>query len=276
MKTMSKRRYFDLEHPIRFAHRGSMILYPENTWHAFDAVVGDLDYRYIETDIQITKDGVVVVFHDDTLERCTNGVGRVDEWLWEDLRHLDAAYYFSPDPDTYPLRDRGIGVPRLDETFDRYRDTRFNVDLKVSKSEWAVAEVIKKMGREDEVLVGSFSDRRIERFRRVTKGRVATSAGPRESAAMFAASRIGRSFSRRADAYQLPYDNSQLPYKVPGIGVDQRLVDAVHAADTQLHVWTVNEAQDMVKFLDMGVDGIVTDRPDILNEVMEERARAEG
>lgn len=266
---MSNRRYFDIEHPIRFAHRGSRILYPENTWHAFDVAVGDLGYRYIETDIQVTRDGVVVVFHDDTLERCTNGVGRLDEWLWDDLRHLNAAYHFSPDTDSYPLRGAGISIPRLDDTFDRYGDTLFNIDLKVPKSEWAVAEVIKQMGREDTTLVGSFSDSRIERFRRVTKGRVATAAGPREALAMYAASRVGRSLPSRADAYQAPI-------KIRGIGVDRKFIDAVHSRDKQMHVWTVNEAEDMVRFLDMGADGIVTDRPDVLNEVAEERAHGEG
>lgn len=266
---MSNRRYFDIEHPIRFAHRGSQILYPENTWHAFDIAVGDLNYRFVETDVQITRDGVVVVFHDDTLERCTNGVGRVDEWLWDDLRHLDAAYTFSPDGESCPLRGAGISIPRLDDTFDRYTEVCFNVDLKAPKSEWAVADVIKKMGREDATLIGSFSDRRIARFRRVTKGRIATSAGPRDALAMYAASRVGRSVPSRADSYQLPA-------RARWAAVDQRLVDAVHSGGKQIHVWTVNEADDMVKFLDMGVDGIITDRLDVLNEVIGERARAEG
>jgi glycerophosphoryl diester phosphodiesterase len=266
---MSHRRYFDIEHPIRFAHRGSRELWPENTWHAFDRVFEELGYRYIETDVQITVDGVVVVFHDDTLERCTNGVGRVNEWRWEDLRHLDAAYNFTRDGESYPLRGTGIGISRLDETFDRYSDLCLNIDLKAAGSEWAVAEEIKKMGREDTVLIGAFSDKRIARFRRITKGRVATSVGPRDSIAMYATSRIGRSLPARGDAYQLPY-------RTKGIVVDKRLVDAVHAAEKQIHLWTVNEAVEMVKFLDMGVDGIITDRPDILNEVMEERARAQG
>ncbi len=262
---MSPRHYFDLEHPIRFAHRGSRILWPENTWHAFDHAVEDYGYHYVETDVQMTEDGVVVVFHDDTLERCTNGVGRVAEWLWEDLRHLDAAYSFTVDGESFPLRGKGIGVSRLDDTLDRYQDLCLNIDLKADGSEWAVAEVIKRMGREDTVLIGSFSDRRIAKFRRITKGRVATSAGPRDSIAMYAASRIGRGLPARGDAYQLPY-------KTKGVVADKRLIDAVHGSGKQIHLWTVNERHEMQKFLDLGVDGIITDRPDILNEVMEERA----
>jgi glycerophosphoryl diester phosphodiesterase len=266
---MSTRHYFEIEHPIRLAHRGSRSLWPENTWHAFDAAIEGFGYRYIETDVQITTDGIVVVFHDDTLERCTNGVGRVSEWRWEDLRHLDAAYRFTPDGESFPLRGTGIGISRLDETFDRYRDVCLNIDLKAVGSEWPVAEVITKMEREDSVLISAFSDRRIARFRRITKARIATSAGPRDSIAMYAASRIGRSLPARCDAYQLPY-------RTKGIVVDKRLVDAIHAAEKQIHLWTVNEAEEMAKFLDMGVDGIISDRPDILNEVIEERARARG
>jgi glycerophosphoryl diester phosphodiesterase len=265
---MSSHHYFDIEHPIRFAHRGSRILWPENTWYAFDHAIEDLGYRYIETDVQVTADGVVIVFHDGTLERCTDGVGKVADWQWEDLQHLDAAYNFSPDGESFPLRGTGIGISRLDDTFDRYPDLCLNIDLKADGSEWAVAEVIRKMGREDVVLIGSFSDRRIAKFRRVTKGRVATSAGPRDSIAMYAASRIGRAAPARVDAYQLPY-------KSKGFAADGRLIEAVHRAGKQIHLWTVNERYEMEKFLDLGVDGIITDRPDILNEVMEERAHAE-
>ena len=265
---MSSVHYFAIEHPIRLAHRGSRELWPENTWHAFDGAVEGLGYRYIETDVQITADGVVVVFHDDTLERCTNGAGKVSEWRWEDLQHLDAAYNFTQDGESYPLRGTGIGISRLDETFDRYPDLCLNIDLKAAGCEWAVAEDITKMGREDTVLISAFSDRRIARFRRITKGRVATSAGPRDSIAMYAASRIGRSLPARGDAYQLPY-------RTKGFVVDKRLVDAVHAAEKQIHLWTVNEADEMARFLDMGVDGIISDRPDILNEVIEERVRAQ-
>ncbi len=266
---MSPRHYFDYEHPIRFAHRGSRILWPENTWHAFDHAIEDFGYRYVETDVQVTADGVVVVFHDDTLGRCTNGVGRVDEWRWEDVRHLDAAYTFSPDGESFPLRGTGVRVSRLDDTFDRYPNLCLNIDLKANGSEWAVAEVVRKMRREDTVLIGSFSDKRISRFRRISKGRIATSAGPRDSIAMYAASRIGRGFPAKGDVYQLPY-------KTKGVAADGRLIDAVHRAGKQIHLWTVNERHEMEKFLDLGVDGIITDRPDILNDVMKERTDGQG
>ena len=264
---MAERPYLSREAPIRFAHRGSRLLWPENTWRAFDGAIEGLGYSYVETDIRVTRDGVVVVFHDETLERTTNGVGRVADWDWEDLRHLDAGYRFSPDGDSFPSRGIGVAISRLDDTFDRYPDVCFNIDLKAQGSEWAVAEVIARMSAVDRVLVGSFSDRRIARFRRITKGGVATAAGPSASVAMYAASRVGRSVNRGWDAYQLPR-------RLRGGAVDAKLVDAVHEAGAHLHVWTVNEPEFMHDLLDLGVDGIVSDRPDLLNDVLEERNHA--
>ncbi len=260
---MTEVAYLAAEHPIRFAHRGSRELWPENTWYGFDAAVGRLGYRYIETDVQVTKDGVVVVFHDDTLDRTTNGVGKVADWYWADIANLDAGYTFTPDGSSFPLRGTGIRVSNLVDTFERYPDVRFNLDLKARGCEWAVAEAISRTGRHDTVLVGSFNDRRLSRFRRITKGLVATAAGPRASILMYAASRAGRPFST-------PHAAFQLPVKVRGVGVDRRLVDAIHASGSQLHVWTVNDPGEMRSLLDSGVDGIVSDRPDLLNDVMEE------
>lgn len=259
---MNEVPYLAGEHPIRLAHRGSRILWPENTWHAFDHAVEGFGYRYVETDVQVTSDGVVVVFHDDTLERTTNGVGPVADRTWADIRHLDAAYWFSPDGESFPLRGKGVGIQRLDDTFARYPEVYFNIDLKAPDSAWAVAEVIARCSREDTVMIGSFSDRRLARFRRITKGRVATSAGPRAAMAMYAASRVGRSVHFGPEAYQLPFS-------VRGAQVDGKLVDAVHRAGAHIHLWTVDEPADMRRFLDMKVDGIVTDRPDLLNEVLE-------
>jgi glycerophosphoryl diester phosphodiesterase len=266
---MSERPYLAHEEPIRFAHRGSRLLWPENTWLAFDGAVEGLGYHYVETDIRVTRDHIVVVFHDETLERTTNGVGKVSDWDWEDLRHLDAGYRFSPDGESFPSRGTGVSISRLDDTFERYPEVCFNIDLKAPRSEWAVAEVIARMRASDRALVGSFNDRRIARFRRITKGSIATAAGPSASIAMYAASRLGRTVSRGVDAYQLPM-------KIRGGAVDRKLVDAVHESGAHLHVWTVDDPVPMVELLDLGVDGIVTDRPDILNEVLEERNDASG
>jgi glycerophosphoryl diester phosphodiesterase len=256
--------YFSLEHPIRFAHRGSRILWPENTMHAFARAIEDYGYRYLELDVRATRDRRVMVFHDAALGRVTNGSGNVAEWDHGDLAALDAAYWFAED-DGYPLRGRDITIPTLEEVYRTWPDIHVNIDLKAPGIEWAVAEVVRACGREDSTLIGSFRDRRIARFRRITKGNVATSAGPQLVAAMVAAARAGRTFRSKVQAYQLPSN-----YR--GMRITPRLVDAVHRSDAQLHLWTVDVPADMHRFLDMGVDGIVTDRPDLLNDVMAERA----
>ena len=255
--------YLSAEHPIRMAHRGSRVLWPENTMHAFHGAVA-LGYRYIETDVRITKDRQVVVFHDATLERTTNGVGKVADWYLADVRSLDAGYRFNHEGG-HPLRGKGIGISTLAEVFAEFPDVHFNIDLKGAGMEWAVADVIRAAGREESVLIGSFVGHRTAKFRRVTGGSVATSAGPRDTLAMWAASRRRRSVSRPVEAYQIPFNYKSLP-------IDQKYVDAIHDAGAHVHFWTVNEKHDMHRMLDLGADGIVTDRPDLLNEVIDERA----
>ncbi len=242
------------------AHRGSRVLWPENTTTAFAGAIHDLGYRYIETDVRATRDGVVVVFHDERLERTTNGVGKVVDWLWEDLRHLDAAWSFGAE-DGYPHRAKGVGIPRLEEVFATWPDVHFNLDLKAPGIEWLVAEVMIRARHSQQVLIGSFHDRRIARFRRITRGGVATSAGTFAAARAWAASRRRRPLPVPPEAYQMPYD-------VRGASLDRRFVDAAHAGGGQVHAWTVNDPEDMRRLLDMGVDGIITDRPDLLNELL--------
>lgn len=260
---MSEAPFLSLEHPIRFAHRGSRVLWPENTMFAFDQAVTGLGYRYLEIDVRCSRDRVPMVIHDETLERTTNGSGPIAEWDAADLVLLDAGYRFDEESD-YPLRGRGISIPTLAEVYATFPGAHLNIDLKAAGIEWEVAEVIRRSDAEDRSLIGSFRDGRIARFRRITKGRVAVSAGPRAAMAMYTASRIGLSAPGSIAAYQLPYE-------IGALKIDRRLVDAVHRAGAHLHLWTVNDPELMNRFLDIGVDGIVTDRPDLLNDVVDER-----
>ena len=237
-------------------------MWPVNTAEAFQGAI-DLGYKYIETDVRITRDGVVVAFHDATLDRTTNGSGPVSSWDLADLQRLDAAWWFDKE-NRFPLRGTGVRIRPLGELFDTWPNALFNIDLKGAGLEWPVADVIKRHRRENSVLIGSFVDHRIAKFRRITRGAVAVSAGPSTALAMVAASRLGRTVRRPAAAYQLPFDYRLVP-------VDAKLVAAIHEAGAQMHTWTVNERADMHRLLDLGVDGIVSDRPDILNEVLRER-----
>jgi len=247
--------YFTHEHPIRFAHRGSRVLWPENTMPAFQGAV-DLGYRYLELDVHLSRDGAVVVFHDDRLERLTDGSGKVWDHTWEELRTLDAAHNFDEEGG-HPLRGAGIRIPLLEELARTFPDTLLNIDLKQKGIEEVVAGLIERIGAEDRVLIGSFRDWRIATFRRLTHGRVALSAGPREVARALAACRLRLPIGGPADALQIPRRIAS-----------KRLVVSAHAAGKQVHVWTVNDPEEMRALIDIGVDGIITDRPDLLNEVV--------
>ena len=257
------RPYLSHEHPIRLAHRGSRELWPQNTMVAFQGAV-DLGYRYIETDLHVSADGKVVVFHDDHLEDLTDGTGKVWDHDWDRLATLDAAFRFDP-ADGHPLRGGGIGIPLFAEAVATFPDVLWNLDLKQRGIERAVADEIDRLGIEDRVLIGSFHDARVKAFRRITGGRVATSAGPRETARALSAANLGMAPRGKSDAYQVPEGVG--PLTVAG----KRFVAAAHRAGKQVHVWTVNERDAMDRLLDLGVDGIITDRPDLLNEVLDER-----
>jgi len=258
------RPYLSQEHPLRFGHRGSNLLWPQNTMVAFEWALG-LGLRYLETDVHATRDGRVVTFHDDRLEDLTDGRGKVWEHDWEDLRRLDAAYHFDP-AHGHPLRGTGVRIPLLEEVLAAFPQCLLNLDLKQDGMEELLAAEIIRLGAEDRVLVGSFHDRRLTRFRRVGRGRVATSAGPAEVLAAMAAARLGRPLRGPADAFQVPERSG--PLRVVG----RRFVEAAHAAGKQVHVWVVNDPADMHRLLDLGVDGIVTDRADLLVRVLSERS----
>lgn len=226
----------------------------------------DLGYRYLEIDVRSTRDGVVAVFHDETLERVTNGSGPISEWEWEDVRRLDAAWSFDPSRG-YPRRNAGVRVPSLDELFSTFPDLHVNIDLKGRGLEWAVADLIQRHHRKERTLIGSFRDLRVGRFRRVTRGSVPTAAGPTRAIATWVASRVGATTRGPEIVYQIPFEH-------PVFRLDGRYVEAVHESGCQIHAWTVNDAATMHRLLDMGVDGIVTDQPDVLNYVVRERADA--
>lgn len=257
---MSLHPYLTHEHPIRFAHRGSRYLWPENTIESFQGAV-DLGYRYLETDAHVTADGIVVAFHDHKLERLTNGAGKVSEWRWEDLRFLDAGYRFKPE-DGFPRRSEGVGIPRLDELLRTFPDALFNVDLKERNVADALAELVSSQRAEGRVLAASFHDSHIARYRAASPGPVATSAGPREVGRAWLASRLGKPVRTRADAIQVPER-----FGAFGV-VDASFVTSAHEGGKHVHVWTVNDTPVMHRLLDLGVDGIVTDRPDLLNDVV--------
>jgi glycerophosphoryl diester phosphodiesterase len=249
--------------PVAIAHRGSRLLWPENTMEAFSGAVS-LGYNHVETDLHLTRDGTLVCLHDHTVDRTTDGSGLVSELDFEELTRLDAGYRHSS-TEGPAFRGKGIRVPSLEEAVLTFPGVAFVVDLKTENLVGPLIELIDRLGLHDRLIVGSFSDRRLDEFRALAGDRVATSTGAALSRSWVFASRMGRGV--RCDAVAL-----QLPRRSRGLRVvDSRLVAAAHDRGLQVHVWTVNHPGEMTELLDLGVDGIITDRPDLLKEVMIER-----
>ena len=247
--------------PVGLAHRGGWLRGSdtlENTMPAFAAAV-ELGYSYVETDVHATSDGVLVAFHDVTLDRVTDGHGILAEQPWSVVRRA---------------RVGGLEpIPTLAEILSTWPDLRVNLDIKSAGAIGPLWECIREHAAYDRVCVGSFSHRRLAAFRALAQGRVATAATPREVARLRFLPRplTGRPNRAAAVAQVL-----QIPETVSLRGRTVRLVtpallDRAHEAGMQVHVWTVNDEADMRRLLEEGVDGIVTDRTDLLAGVLTER-----
>ena len=255
-------RYLDTPRPLAFAHRGGAY-HPEiegleNTVAAFRHAI-DLGYTYLETDVHVTSDGVLLAFHDTVLDRVTDQTGSIAGSTYAEVQR---ALIAGREP-----------VPTLAELFDALPEARFNIDLKSEGAVESLADFIEERQAWDRVLIGSFSGSRLNAFRRRTDGRVATSAHPLEVAAfvLSPSARLARLLTRgRPLALQIPHRRGPLTV------ASRRLVRRAHAAGLQVHVWTIDDPIEMNTLLDRGVDGIMTDRTDILRDVLRVRGQWNG
>jgi glycerophosphoryl diester phosphodiesterase len=256
--------------PVNFAHRGASARAPENTLEAFRMAV-EAGAGGLELDVHMTLDKEVVAIHDATVDRTTNGSGAVAEMTLEELRGLDAGYRFSPDGGgTYPYRGRGLRVPTLAEIFEEFPDAAVNMEIKAGQRgiEEAVLEVIR--GVEERTLVASSHHAVVRRFRRVSRGRVSTGASRLEIGAFFLLSRLRLEWLARP-----AYEALQVPVEHEGITlVTPRFLEAAHSRGVRVDVWTINDPAEMRRLLDLGVDVLMTDRPETLADLLEERRKA--
>jgi glycerophosphoryl diester phosphodiesterase len=256
------RSFLDWPQPIPFAHRGGAGEHPENTLPAFAAAVA-MGYRYLETDVHCTADGVVMAFHDAALDRVTDRAGPIAALTAAEVEAADAGHTFSPDGGrTFPHRGHGVHVPRLDALLDAWPAVRVNIDPKSDAVVEPLVEVLRRHDAFDRVCVGSFSDARIARVRRLSGDRVCTSMGPREAAVAWAACRSGRMPRQGADCLQIPVATRGVRLVTP------TLLRAAHRSGLPVHVWTIDDEAEMVQLLDLGVDGIMTDRIGLLRDVL--------
>lgn len=250
--------FLDHDGPLAFAHRGGIEATGagENTMAAFERAVR-LGYRYLETDVHATSDGVLLAFHDDRLDRLTGTPGRLRDHGAEALRLLRVSG-----------RDE---IPLLADVLGSFPDVRVNVDVKEAGAIGPLLDVLRTSRAWDRVCVASFSDRRVRAVREAAGPRLATALGPREVAALRASS-LSRSHrvQRRVEAFgaacvQVPVRLGPFPL------VDRRLLDAAHRGGLAVHVWVVDAPAEIARLLDLGVDGIMSDDLEALRGVLARR-----
>jgi glycerophosphoryl diester phosphodiesterase len=247
--------YLDGPGPVAMAHRGGAIEHLENTFPAFQSCV-DLGYRYLETDVRVTADGVLIVFHDPTLERVTDRTGRIEHLTWTEVSQ---ARIGGREP-----------IMRLEDFLGAWPDVRFNLDIKAAGVLAPLVRTVRRLKVADRICLGSFSDARIAAARRLFGPAVCTSLGPRGVAAL----RLSSYSPRAAGLVRIQAGCAQVPLQLGGRAlVDERFIAAAHARDLQVHVWTVDSEQEASAMLDLGVDGVMTDRPAMLRELLEKRGQ---
>jgi glycerophosphoryl diester phosphodiesterase len=253
----------DAQSPVAIAHRGSAASHPENTMAAFQDAV-EHGYGYVETDVHATRDGVLVAFHDDRLDRVTDRRGRIADLDWAEVSQARVH-------GRVPGRVRGREpIPRFEELLATWPDLRINID---PKDDRALAPLIKALGRPgvlERVCAGCFSGRRLGQLRRALGPDLCTSMGPGEVVRLRLASLGLPMGAFTALAAQVPLRHYGLPV------VDHRFVQGAHARDLKVHVWTINDRATMNRLLDLGVDGIMSDETVLLKEVFMERGLWSG
>jgi glycerophosphoryl diester phosphodiesterase len=249
------RRYPFLDHegPIAFAHRGGAAGGLENSMAAFQRAV-DLGYRYVETDVHATADGVLLAFHDRTLDRVTDRAGRIAELPYSEVARA---------------RIGGVEpIPLLEDLLGTWPDIRINIDVKDPRAIGTLADVIKRTHALDRVCIAAFSDRRIRAARAALGPRLCTSVGPREVVRLRAAS-YGRWLRSIAPlgvpCVQVPTVAARLAL------VDRRFVETAHALGMHVHVWTIDDRDEIERVLDLGVDGVMTDELEVLRDALTAR-----
>jgi glycerophosphoryl diester phosphodiesterase len=252
--------YLDVDGPIAMAHRGFSTEGLENTMRAFEAAVG-LGVTHVETDVHATRDGVLVAFHDLDLDRVTDGHGGIADARWADLRGVRVA---GREP-----------IPLLEDLLGTWPELRVNIDVKDWPAVMPLVDVLRRTGAVDRVCVASFDDRRSAAVRRGIGPALATSPGrggvTRWRLAAFAPPPLDRLLATRwtAGTVALQVPAAAGPLRV----VTPRSVRAAHRQGLQVHVWTVNDEAEMDRLLDLGVDGLITDRADTLLQVLTRRRR---
>ena len=254
------------EWPVNLAHRGASALAPENTIEAFRLAV-EAGAGGLELDVHMTRDGHIVVIHDATVDRTTSGNGAVSEMTLDELRRFDAGHNFSPDGgSTRPYRGRGVWVPTLGEVIGEFPGVAVNIEIKAGTPgiEETVLGILRDANALGRALVVSTPHAIVKRFRKISSGHISTGASRWEIGVFYILSRL-----RLERLVRPAYEALQVPLLHRGIlVVTPRFIRAAQARGVRVDVWTINQAEEMRRLLDLGVDVIMTDRPGTLAEVL--------
>jgi glycerophosphoryl diester phosphodiesterase len=263
-----------LTKPYNLAHQGGAALAPTNTMTAFALAdtLGQIDF--LDIDVHMSKDGHLVAIHDATVDRTTNGHGRVDELTLSELQQLDAGYHFQDVHGNYSYRGKGVRIPALEEVFTTYASKHYlHFEVKdaypknsPSQVEEKLFTLIQQFHMEQQVIVASFQQRIVDRFTYLSDGLITTGAGRSEVTHFVLAHKfhLPGLYKRKADILEIPIRSNGLNL------IDQHLIDAAHSQGMEIYYWTVDDKATMIKLLTMGADGIFSDRPDILKEAIQE------
>lgn len=244
--------YLDYDAPIGFAHRGGANVFPENTERAFRHAT-ELGFRYLETDVHATADGVLVAFHDDRLDRVTEHTGKIIDLTWAEVSEARVA---GTDP-----------IMRFEELLEAFPDARINIDPKADTAIEPLAASITATGVQDRVCVTAFSRRRTKRVKALVGADLCTGGGAGATLqTMLRGAPLG--LLREVDVLQVPVAMGPLTV------VTRRFVETAHANDVHVHVWTIDDPDEMRRLLDLGVDAIMTDEPEVLRDVYAERGES--
>ncbi|WP_406632356.1 glycerophosphodiester phosphodiesterase [Amycolatopsis sp. WGS_07] len=242
--------------PRAFAHRGwhlGDLEGLENSLPAFQRAAAE-GYRYLETDVHATSDGVVVVHHDATLDRTTDGRGAIATQTWEQLKNVKI--------------DGRVPLSRLEDLLEELPDAFFNIDVKADSAVVPFVRALRRTGAVERVAAASFSDSRLARLRKLAGPKLLTAMGPRSAFLVWANGWAPLlPVSRFASGWLAQVPVRQGPLTV----VDRSFVKSAVRRGFEVHTWTIDDADQMRTLLDLGVHGIVTDRPDLLREVLRER-----
>jgi len=256
--------------PLVLAHRGGADLRPENTFEAFDHAT-DIGVDVLEIDIRTTCDGEFVVVHDSTVDRTTNGSGKVAEKTLSEIKALDSGFRFTKDDGvTFPYRGKGVRIPTLLETLERYEGANINIEFKQVSEEMApqACSLLRKGIEPTKTVIASASGDFLSRFREACP-EFTTSASFTEVLDFLTRYKLGisTSYSPSMRFLQIPAGFKYLTV------LDQGFASAARSKGLGIHVWTVNNENEMKRLIRLGVDGIITDRPDLLIRVIQETER---